>query len=321
MNLSLKSKMDIEPSTPSKIQTPALIAAVVALHVVAVGAIVLVQGCAATRRSQVEPPPAPVLPTEPAPRVEPAPVTPRPSPTVDRPRPVTPEPTPAPAAPRSYTVRSGDNLSTIARRHGVSVEAIMELNEITNPDRIQVDQELLLPATATPARPAPATQRPVPTQPAVEGATYTVRAGDVLSSIAARHGVTTAALIEANNITNPDRIIEGQKLVIPGVQTIREPEPRSAPRTNPVPARGEVDVRQPMPVPAAPSSPAPTPEPQAGLIGDAEPFVYEVRPGDTISQLARDYSVLESQIVELNNLTPGQRLQPGQQIKIPGLDL
>lgn len=45
---------------------------------------------------------------------------------------------------------------------------------------------------------------------------YTVGAGDTASSIAARHGVTTDALVAANDIANPDLIIAGTQLVIPG---------------------------------------------------------------------------------------------------------
>ena len=43
---------------------------------------------------------------------------------------------------------------------------------------------------------------------------YTVAAGDVLSGIALRFGVTVAQIQQWNNIPNPDRILQGQKLVI-----------------------------------------------------------------------------------------------------------
>ncbi len=43
---------------------------------------------------------------------------------------------------------------------------------------------------------------------------YTVAAGDVLSGIAPRFGVTIAQIQQWNNIKNPDRILVGQKLTI-----------------------------------------------------------------------------------------------------------
>jgi hypothetical protein len=86
----------------------------------------------------------------------------------------------------------------------------------------------LLPATATPstgptavptaAPTAAPTQRPTPTpQPSAtpRPRTYTVRAGDTLSGIAARFGTTVAAIVALNNITNPSLIHAGLVLRIP----------------------------------------------------------------------------------------------------------
>ena len=45
---------------------------------------------------------------------------------------------------------------------------------------------------------------------------HTVQAGETLFSIAQRYGLTTRDLMAANGITDPDRIVVGQKLSIPG---------------------------------------------------------------------------------------------------------
>jgi len=45
---------------------------------------------------------------------------------------------------------------------------------------------------------------------------YQVREGDTLSQVAERLGVSVRALAEANGITDPDRILSGQMLVVPG---------------------------------------------------------------------------------------------------------
>lgn len=56
----------------------------------------------------------------------------------------TPEPTPAPV---TYTVASGDSPSEIAKQFGISTEALMEANDITDPRRLRVGQVLVIPTT------------------------------------------------------------------------------------------------------------------------------------------------------------------------------
>jgi|GEM_PF-5180195 len=73
------------------------------------------------------------------------------------------------------------------------------------------------PASAAPGRaPAPAPQAAAAPQAAPPGGTYTVRAGDTLSSIAARHRTTVAALASLNGIKNINLVFVGQRLRIPG---------------------------------------------------------------------------------------------------------
>ncbi|OQY23204.1 MAG: hypothetical protein B6I34_04925 [Anaerolineaceae bacterium 4572_32.1] len=60
------------------------------------------------------------------------------------PTPVWPTATATPNA-RAHTVQPGETLASIAQEYGVSVEAIIELNELDNPNVIEVGQELLIP--------------------------------------------------------------------------------------------------------------------------------------------------------------------------------
>jgi len=64
--------------------------------------------------------------------------------------------------------------------------------------------------SASPSTPAAGTPTPIPSQ-----TIHVVQRGEYLSQIAARYGVTTEAIVEANDIENPNLIEPGQQLIIP----------------------------------------------------------------------------------------------------------
>ena len=92
-------------------------------------------------------------PTGPVPTASPTPTgatpTPSPSPTFITP---TPSATPSPtsACEVIYTVQWGDTLSSIARRYGTTVAAIVAANDLPSPDFIWVGQRLVIPVCGTP---------------------------------------------------------------------------------------------------------------------------------------------------------------------------
>lgn len=95
-----------------------------------------------------------------------------------------------------YTVKSGDTLSQIALDKNTTVSDLATTNKIANKNLIIVGQKLKLKAAA----------------PVADNTTYTVKAGDTLSQIAADNNTTTAALAAANNLSNADLILVGQTL-------------------------------------------------------------------------------------------------------------
>ena len=56
-----------------------------------------------------------------------------------------PPPAPTPGEMQRYIVREGDTLSGIAARFGVTEEAILEENPLSDRDRLFVGQELIIP--------------------------------------------------------------------------------------------------------------------------------------------------------------------------------
>ena len=128
----------------------------------------------------------------------------------------TASPTPTPSSGGvTYTVKPGDWLSRIADRHGITLAALLAANNLTATSLIQPGQRLTIPG---------ATASPTPT-PSSGGVTYTVKAGDWLSRIADRHGITLAALLAANNLTATSLIQPGQRLTIPGATASPTPTP------------------------------------------------------------------------------------------------
>jgi LysM repeat protein len=120
------------------------------------------------------------------------------------------EATPPAAAATEYVVVRGDSFYKIAKAHNVTVNAIAQQNPNVESTRLQVGQKILVPApkAGTPSSVSSAGSA------ASGAAVYVVKAGDNLLRIATRQGTTVGALKSANNLRT-DRILVGQKLVIP----------------------------------------------------------------------------------------------------------
>jgi LysM repeat protein len=102
-----------------------------------------------------------------------------------------------------YTVRYGDSLSRIARYFGTTIQALLGVNYIPNPNYIYAGQVLCISSGYYP-----------PPRPPY-GQSYVVRYGDTLVGIARYLGVNVYALAQTNGIYNLNRIYAGQVLIIP----------------------------------------------------------------------------------------------------------
>lgn len=122
---------------------------------------------------------------------------------------------------------------------------------------------------------------------AADGTPYTVRPGDTLASIAGAHSATAQALVDANGLTDPDLIRVGQVLMIPGA--------------TPVASRPSGPAEQPS---SAPTSPTCLP-------------VYTVKPGQTLSQIARELGVSLAAIVDANGMANPDRIYTAMVLRTP----
>ena len=105
----------------------------------------------------------------------------------------------------SYIVQPGDTLSEIASRYGTTVQELVAINHLANPNLIFPGETLRVTTNST-----------------VHGSetrgtgsiTYTVQRGNTLSQIANAYGVTVSHIVEINDIQNPNLIYPGEKLRI-----------------------------------------------------------------------------------------------------------
>lgn len=88
-----------------------------------------------------------------------------------------------------YTVRPGDTLGEIARTYRTSVGALVLLNGISNPNRIDVGQRIYT--------------------------RWVVSSGQTLSEIASRASTSVSRLAQLNGLSNPNRITVGQLIRLP----------------------------------------------------------------------------------------------------------
>lgn len=105
---------------------------------------------------------------------------------------------PSKATDTVYTVKKGDNLSTIAKKHGATVNNLVEINNIKNPNLIYPGQKIKINGNIV----------------SKKSTIYTVKKGDNLSNISKRYNTTVNRLVELNGIKNPNLIYPGQKIKI-----------------------------------------------------------------------------------------------------------
>ena len=93
----------------------------------------------------------------------------------------------------TYTVKRGDTLSEIAMRFNTTVDNLVKINNIQNPNLIYVGEIIKIKDQQT---------------------TYKIQKGDTLSEIAAKFQTTVAKLVKLNDIQNPNLIYAGETIKI-----------------------------------------------------------------------------------------------------------
>ena len=240
----------------------------------------------------------------------------------------------------TYIVKSGESLSKIAVAHGFRTADVLAVNPGLNPNKIRAGQTIVLPG-ASYAKPASSQTKAAPAKVSAAGGTYVVQKGDILGRIANKHGVKVADLKKANGLAS-DKIVVGQKLVIPGAKA---PQPKTDVKVQPSKASAQqqaaskpaaqpkavVPQKQPevVPPPAiepnlpevappaiVPPSPAPVPPSPPPAPASAKGTPYTVQDGEDLLDIAVKWGVSIAALKDLNKLS-SDKVESGQVLMIP----
>ncbi len=121
---------------------------------------------------------------------------------------------------------------------------------------------------------------------------YTIRSGDTLYSVSRRYGVSTAQLIEWNQISNPNNIPVGTQLKLYGGRTIQAPA--ATQRTTYAPATASATART------------------APIANQSNVRTHRVASGETIYRIAKNYGIRQSDLISWNGITDPSKLAVGQ---------
>jgi murein DD-endopeptidase MepM/ murein hydrolase activator NlpD len=165
-----------------------------------------------------------------------------------------------------HIVQRGETLLFIAQKYGTTVDAITHTNGIADPRRIYVGQHLIIPD-----RGEAGTMELVP---------YVIQAGDTVSSIARRYGITWQTLVHVNSLLSPNSIYPGLIIQVPRVIPTGE-ETIAFPQT----ARGAICV---------------------------------IHPNDTLSRIGLRYDASPWMLIANNHLANPAAAYQGQELVVPG---
>lgn len=249
--------------------------------------------------------------------------------------PVSVEPTPSPSdSDQVYVVKKGDTLSGVASMYGTTWKKLSEYNSLTNPNKLLVGQKISIPGSLSASAPSSRSSAPkakvsskskssIP-----QGTSYVIQRGDTLSGIAQRSGLSVSE-IKAANALNSNSIVAGKSLSIPRKNDVNvkvHSEPVALPKTTPK-ASPESKSSSSSPVDsistAIEESPELKPAPLADDIAPLAPSdsapVYEhvLYPGETLDDVARQYSSSKEEIMILNGIVNSDDVKPGTKLLVP----
>lgn len=193
-----------------------------------------------------------------------------------------------------YTVQSGDTLTGVANRYGVSISELAAANNLTTRSNLIRGRTITIPAAGT-------TSSAASSNAASSGSSsrgnslsntqnYKVQSGETLIGLARRYNVSVSDLAETNNLASNAQLMRGQTIKVPSGSGSSS----SSSTSN------------------SSSSSA-----SGSKLSNTEN--YTVQSGDSLIGLARKFGVSTADLAATNNIASNAQLQRGQTLKVPQL--
>ena len=199
------------------------------------------------------------------------------------------------AVPAKYHyVRSGENLSVIADRYGVSVAKLKKRNHLKS-EQLQVKQRLkiedekeisvvekvLVENTKKHSKDSTIVQNPVARSVADVKTTHKVQKGETLFTLSKLYGKSIDELKAMNNLKDA-KIFLGQEILIEKLVEIAQHVPTEKPSV---------------------------------AVAEKEETTYKVKKGETLSSIARKFDTTQDELISLNQLA-NNKILAGQELKV-----
>ena len=206
------------------------------------------------------------------------------------------------STPDSYSVQSGDSLTSVANKYNLQVSQIAELNGLRDNSGLVVGQKLKLTGQA-PVKETQSSRNDNRAEVADKDI-HIVKSGETLASIARKYKLQQSFLVTLNGLSRNEALQVGQSLKIdgdlPGKPTAKEKEL----------AKDKEDVKA-------------SGKAVANLIGKGkkastkETESYSVKSGESLNTIASRVGLSVQELADLNDVNPRKGLQRGQSIRIP----
>ncbi|MBV8716404.1 MAG: LysM peptidoglycan-binding domain-containing protein, partial [Chloroflexi bacterium] len=223
----------------------------------------------------------------------------------------------AASSPAVHVVQDGETLGQIALDAGTDAATVASLNGLDDANTLSIGQTLKLPSRSAAAAPAAAAPAAAATPAAT--ATYTVTDGDTLWDIAQRLGTTSDALAQLNQLDDADRLSLGMVLHVPAGHA---PAAHNAAKPGPSAPAAAAPAAAPAATAAATSTSSTGASAPASAVAEATSkrnllVSYTVQPGETLSQIAKQFDVRSDAIAQASNLADPNKLAVGAVLQVP----